>query len=157
MARPKIDSKTKFWNKTNKLLDNECWLFLGSKDKDGYGQFWDGDKQIMTRAHRYSAEIHLGKQEGMCVCHTCDNPLCVNPKHLFYGTHEDNTKDKLRKNRQAKGEMQGHSKLTNQQILEIKSRIKENYKTLCQEFNVVPSTIYRIWRNNSWKHINKGV
>lgn len=153
MARSKTNSLIRFWSKVDKRLDNECWNYVAGVDKDGYGQFWDSDNNKQTKAHRYSAEIHLGKQDGMCVCHTCDNPLCVNPKHLFYGTHQDNIKDKINKNRQAKGEMQGHHKLTNDQIVSIKNRMNENYKKLCQEFNVVPSTIYRIWRNDTWKHI----
>ena len=154
MGRPRIDSKQKFWLKTDKQSDDACWTFLGATDKDGYGQFWDGDIQLMTRAHQFSAKIHLGDcPKGMCVCHTCDNPSCVNPNHLFYGSALDNQKDKMKKNRQAKGESQGHSKLTNNQIEQIRARANENYKVLCKEFNLVPSTIYRIWHNQSWKHI----
>jgi hypothetical protein len=153
MARPKTNSITRFWNKVDKRSEDECWNYMAGIDKDGYGQFWDSNTNKQTRAHRYSAEIHLGKEDGMCVCHTCDNPLCVNPKHLFYGTSLDNQNDKVSKNRHAKGETQGHSKLTNNQIDAIRSRMNESYKELCQEFNVVPSTIYRIWRHNTWKHI----
>jgi hypothetical protein len=154
IGRPKLDSKEKFWKKTDKRSDNECWVFLGAKDKDGYGQFWDGDNKIMTRAHVFSAKIHLGnKPNNMCVCHKCDNPICVNPNHLFFGTALDNQNDKMTKNRHAKGESQGHSKLTNEQIAEIRLRANDNYKVLCEEFNIVPSTVYRIWHKESWKHL----
>lgn len=154
MARPRTKSIDKFWLKTNKRSDDECWIYVGGKDKDGYAQFWDGDNQVHTRAHIYSAKIHLGKKmPNMCVCHKCDNPSCVNPNHLFYGTALDNQQDKMAKNRQAKGESQGHSKLTNEQIEQIRARANESYKVLCKEFNLVPSTVYRIWHNQSWKHI----
>jgi hypothetical protein len=154
MARPIIDPVKKFWSRVDKKSDNECWNWLGSFDKDGYGQIRDGIRKIQDRGHKFSYRLHFGEiPQGMCVCHTCDNRACTNPNHLFIGTHKDNIQDKMNKNRQAKGEMQGHHKLTNEQIDSIRSRMNENYKELCQEFNVVPSTIYRIWRKDSWKHI----
>ena len=64
----------------------------------------------------------------------------------------DNQNDKVAKNRHAKGEMQGHHKLTEAQVLKIRQRSKENYKKLCEEFQLVPSTVYRIWRGEAWKH-----
>lgn len=155
MGRRKLDSKTKFWSKTDKRSDNECWKFIGGKDKDGYGQFWDGDNQKHTRAHIYSAELHLGGRPAMlCVCHTCDTPDCVNPAHLFYGTQKQNIADKVGKNRQAKGEMQGHHKLTEAQVSEIRQRANEGYRKLCEEFQLVPSTVYRIWHGQAWKHLH---
>jgi len=154
MGRPIIDPVKKFWSRVEKRDENECWPWLGSFDKDGYGQMRDGIRKIQDRAHKFSARLHFGEiPKGMCVCHFCDNQWCSNPKHLFFGTQQDNIADKLSKNRQAKGEQQGLSKLTEEQIAEIRSRANESYRTLCQEFGLVPSTVYRIWRNQSWKHI----
>jgi hypothetical protein len=76
-----------------------CYDWIGGKNNIGYGMFRDGDK--MRTAHRVSYEIYNNKTipKYMCVCHTCDNPKCVNPSHLWLGTMKDNMDDKMRKNR----------------------------------------------------------
>lgn len=153
MGRKKINLVDKFWEKLDKRADNECWLWTGSFDKDGYGQIWDGFNKKMKRAHKVSAEIHHGIANGRIVIHSCDIPSCCNPAHLSYGTHRENCHDKILKNRHAKGEIQGHSKLTEIQVNEIRSRASEGYRKLCTEFKLVPSTVYRILNSQSWKHL----
>jgi hypothetical protein len=76
----------------------ECWEFLGTRDKDGYGRLAvDGRK---TRAHRVAWVVYRGEiPEGLHVLHTCDVPACVNPEHLFLGTHADNMHDRDAKGR----------------------------------------------------------
>ena len=153
MGRPRIPSESKFWSLVEKT--DGCWKWLGSFDKDGYPNFWDGDNQKMMRGHQYSAELHLGDRKGKCVLHKCDNPSCVNPDHLFFGTHLDNQHDKVSKNRHAKGESQGHHKLTETQVREIRHRRSDSYKIICKEFDLAPSTVYRIWHSQSWSHIQE--
>jgi hypothetical protein len=75
-----------------------CWIFTGGKNNIGYGMIRDEKK--MRTAHRVSYEEHIGKiPHGMCVCHTCDNPLCCNPSHLWLGTMKQNMQDMLSKGR----------------------------------------------------------
>ena len=86
----------RFWAKVDKSGD--CWLWTASKTKEGYGYFrFDG---AMRKAHRMSWLLTNGEiPEGMLVCHTCDNPSCVNPKHLWLGTNRDNMDDMNAKGR----------------------------------------------------------
>jgi hypothetical protein len=79
--------------------DNGCWIWQLSKNNIGYGMMRD-DKKMRT-THRVSYEEHNGVKipSGMCVCHSCDNPLCVNPAHLFLGTRQQNTHDMISKGR----------------------------------------------------------
>jgi len=84
-----------FFEKINKT--NDCWLWTASKDKDGYGNF---TFKTMTRAHQFSYLIHKGIiPKGNIICHTCDNPGCVNPEHLYAGTHQTNSDDKMSRGR----------------------------------------------------------
>ena len=80
---------------------DDCWEWLGCKSDRGYGSFKKNKK--MVRAHRYSYEHYKNNGESIpsnfCVCHHCDNPSCVNPDHLFLGTHKDNAQDRDRKGR----------------------------------------------------------
>lgn len=91
----------RFWEKVDKKSDNECWNWIGAKNKDGYGIFNLNGKN--TSAHRalwiiLNSEIELGLQ----VCHSCDNPSCVNPNHLWLGTDQQNKDDMVKKGRKRK-------------------------------------------------------
>lgn len=86
----------RFWNKVEKT--DGCWLWTASKNRQGYGYFrFDGK---MMKAHRMAwLLVHGEIPEGMLVCHTCDNPSCVNPEHLWLGTNQDNQNDMNAKGR----------------------------------------------------------
>lgn len=86
----------KFWAKVNKT--DGCWEWTGATTHNGYGSFTVDGRGV--RAHRYSWRLHYGDDPGrMLVCHTCDNPKCVRPDHLFLGTTVQNERDKVAKGR----------------------------------------------------------
>lgn len=92
-----------FWAKVQKRGPEECWPWVGAKGPQGYGFF--GMTGRLITAHRASYLLNNGSvPKEMCVLHRCDNPNCVNPEHLFAGTHRDNIDDKMLKGRQSKGE-----------------------------------------------------
>lgn len=116
-----------------------------------------GGKGKNLMASRLMYEAHHGQiPEGMLVCHSCDNPTCVNPEHLFLGTHKDNTQDMLRKNREARGDKLPQTKLTSEQVKEIKLLLAEgslNNGKIGKLFGVTSTTIWDIKNGITWKHI----
>lgn len=96
-----VPIEKRFWEKVKKASNDECWLWLGGKTYGGYGVIGSGGRHGLIRAHRLSWEIANSKiPEGLWVLHKCDNPPCVNPKHLFLGTQSDNMNDCIAKGRQ---------------------------------------------------------
>lgn len=110
-------------------------------------------------AHRYSYKYHYGSiPNGLYICHKCDNPPCVNPKHLYAGTQSDNLKDAANKNRRVYTSRQGSknnlSKLKEIDVLKIRSLSKnKTYKEIANMFNVDPTNIGYIIRRRTWTHI----
>jgi hypothetical protein len=164
----------RFLSKVNKA-ENGCWLWTGARDKCGYGQASikdDRNKHHTTQAHRFSWLLHHGEiPSGLCVCHHCDMPACVNPGHLFLGTHDDNMKDAARKGRMPKGDRHwshdGHgaawsgesnpvAKLTAIQVSEIRARYEPGVVRqvdLAREYGVCTSTIHYILKRTNWKTV----
>lgn len=125
---------------------NGCWVWTKGTGHFDYGMFWVGGKTI--GAHRYSYILHKEPiPEGMFVCHTCDNPRCVNPDHLFLGTPKDNMGDKLAKGRgnHPRGEAHPLAKLSDADVDEARRLAETMTKTaIAKRFGVSRSLISMI-------------
>lgn len=111
------------FNSKYQIDPSGCWEWTASK-VDGYGSF--GFRGKVWKAHRVSYVLNHGEiPEGLCVCHLCDNPSCVNPKHLFLGTKKDNRDDMVSKGRMKQspriGILNGMCRLTEKQVSEIRA------------------------------------
>jgi hypothetical protein len=132
-----------------------CWLWIGHKIRRGYGQLRAFNRQ-RWQAHRLSWLLHYGEiPDGKWVLHRCDNPSCVNPHHLFLGTHDDNVADKVSKNRQMRGTKCHTHKLTERDVARIRSLLqsKVSYQKIATQFKVTKSNIYAIKHQQTWKHV----
>ena len=149
----------RFWSKVDVRGVEDCWEWLAGKRTGGYGVIRIKSKSCA--ASRVSWILHNGEiADGLCICHKCDNPACVNPNHLFLGTYKDNAQDMVAKGRQgtckAKGEKSGRSKLSEKQVIEIREKyitFSPSIRQLAKEYCVPSSTLYDIISYITWKHI----
>ena len=140
--------KGDFLSKTNEEMffrktreNGGCLEWIGATNNNGYG-VTRHNKSVML-AHRASYLISKGDiPSGMCVCHKCDNPICVNPEHLFLGSHEDNMEDMRAKGRK-------WSKLTFNDVCEIRSS-NEKSDVLADKYNVSARAIRYARKSTNW-------
>lgn len=130
-----------------------CWIWMGKRHRSGYGEVFINGKGILC--HRYAWKQTYGHiPHGLFVCHHCDTPSCVNPTHLFLGTARDNTQDRDRKERTAKGEKSGTAKLTSTQVLDMRAlKGTVSNKKIAILFSIHLSTVEKILGRKTWKHI----
>lgn len=128
-----------------------CWGWTFGTFSTGYGVFQFLGKA--RKAHRVAWELTNGPMpDGMIVLHKCDNPVCINPDHLTIGTQADNRADMESKGRRARGEQNGCAKLTENQALEVRSS-DATQSAEARRFGVSPTTIARIRRRETWRHL----
>jgi hypothetical protein len=129
-----------------------CWLWIGTIQ---YGKEYGVLGNKGKKAHRLSWEIHFGPIPlGMHVLHKCDVPSCVNPDHLFLGTHVVNMQDRQRKGRtkSALGERQHLAKLNRAKVIEIRNS-EETLDALAIRFGVNKTTIWQVKTKRTWRHV----
>lgn len=167
---PLLKDRRRFWSKVNKsgplhpVLKTRCWLWMASCDTIGYGQFSFLSKSFP--AHRFCWWITNGPiPPDMEICHHCDVRSCVNPAHLFMGTHADNLRDCRDKGRlktpDNSGENMGWAKLTDEIVILMRRLYRKSnrwhkgcgYVDLAKRFNVHPVTVLCAVRGYSWKHL----
>ena len=165
-------TEKRFLSKVDKT--NECWQWLGGKDRKGYEKFSIGHsrnpdgtrRNSMVSSHRFAYEMQFGpigshdSFHGWCVLHRCDNPSCVNQNHLFLGTNADNVHDMDAKGRRVvnvkRGAEHGNAILTECQVHEIfkRHRIdKVSQRQLSKEYGVCYATVNHIFTGRLWRHL----
>ena len=156
-----VEMLERFWSKVDIGATDKCWEWMSYKNVLGYGRFHTAGKHHL--AHRLSWKFTYGDiPGGMCVCHHCDNPSCVNPRHLFLGTPKDNRRDAIRKGRvPSRGEKNNRSKLTENDVREIRKRLAQgelSQRDIGNEFGVSNQTVsnIKLGKNWNWEMIAKG-
>lgn len=145
-----------FWKYVTPQDSDSCWLWQSSTSSRGYGKFTYKGKT--HAAHRFSYELHHGPlNEGQMACHTCDNPACCNPHHLFAGTPLDNVIDKMEKGRHrwAKGKESPHAKLSEQDVRNIRNLREQGLtqREIAERFGIGQAQVHRIVHYQRWAHV----
>jgi len=140
----------KFWFKVDIKGEDECWDWKGYiRNDSGYGVFRIKGRRRYSHRLSYQLSHNIVLKRTDVIRHFCDNPACCNPKHLILGTHADNVKDRVDRNRSACGENNGRSKLSDKDALKIRELFKNHGLSkaeLVRMFNVDPTAIVQVLR-----------
>jgi len=165
MGRRQTDPIKRFWDKVEVKGPDDCWPWLAYRDKDGYGGFAPCHKTMP--AHRFAWTIDNGPIPiGKWVLHTCDNPSCVNLKHLWLGTATDNNRDATQKGHNnfkenpgcfSRGEKNGKAILKEADVLYIREQCvhgdRGKQTEMAKRFGVSFNCIWGVTSRKNWRHI----
>ncbi len=155
MARPRTDAVVRFSENWMPEPFSGCWLWFGYTKPTGYGTISVNRK--MLRSHRFSWMLHRGEiPNGLHVLHTCDTPSCVNPDHLFLGTHTENIKDRDRKRRNTRGVTHPKAKLSEDDVRELRKMRQQgmSYRKLADFFHLNRKTAYYAANGKTWRDVS---
>ncbi len=140
----------RFWSKVLVLGSDDCWNWNSKKDRHGYGTFYIVDRKYVG-AHRFSWMLanNLAIDSSVSIRHRCNNPSCVNPKHLIHGTQKENQIDMALSGRQHL------QKLSKDDVLVIRSMFEQGVSKslLASQYNVTRDNIHAIVIRRSWQHL----
>jgi len=151
VAAPGEPEKT--LRRLNKIKTNECVEWPHGKTFGGYGHVHI--KGLSERAHVASWEITHGRRvrKGIEVRHKCDNPPCINPRHLILGTHKHNMRDSVERKRHAFGVRNGHAKLSDDKVREIRNEKVLSFPEQAEKYGVSVGSIYHVHKRDTWRHV----
>jgi len=148
------ETDDRFWSKVDRTGD--CWLWTAGTTRRGYGVFHPRHGETIG-AHRWSLSQSLGRDlaSSEFACHTCDNPACVRPAHLFAGSHDDNMADMRSKGRSSRGSRRPGARLTAASVLSIREAAAAGVpsRELAAAHGVVESNVCMIIRGKRWAHV----
>ena len=145
----------RFHDKVMPEPNTGCWLWTGATKEHGYGVIGLGRRDEGTaKAHRVAWRLYRGDiPKGECILHRCDQPLCVNPNHLFCGTLSDNMQDCVRKGRNFTPNNRGRNakwaRLTEDAVKDIRAKALSGIE-YAKKYGVSKSAIYEVWRGKNW-------
>jgi hypothetical protein len=149
----------RFWSRVDKsgpTIDptiGNCWIWLGTAFPSGYPRF--SVCRIPRRAHRISFFYENGKFP-LIGRHKCDMKMCCRPSHILDGTHTDNVQDRVIRNRSARGEHHGNSKLTESQVAQILKDDRSERK-IAKDFCISSTQVHDIKHRRWWKHVEVSI
>lgn len=152
-----------FLKKTQRKDNDKCWPWKACVDQNGYGCMWNCILKKRSRVTRVILFLYKNVpfESKLIACHKCDNPICVNPSHIFVGTMKDNSQDMVKKGRynpanKPKGSKHFASKLSEADVLKIRNMYRtgeHTYGSIAQLYNIDKTVIGKIIKKTAWKHV----